>query len=170
MPYTSSKRLEILNRIKSLLNNIKIINGFPINIITVSERILDIDNIHCEETPAIGISISSGGSNSLITTGTNIDTVLNIILNFFIYTQPEENPITELDKLLWSTEFALLNGTPNTPWNNKFKTASLNSLGNVYYVSFDEQFNTDEGILSMYKKAFARWSLTVKYLKSTTNP
>ena len=170
MPYTESKRLAIINRIKLLLGSITVANGFPITVKTITERILDIDNLHSEESPAISISIASSGSNTLITTGTNIDSVLNITLNSFIYCQPNENPVSDLDKLLWSIEHAIMNGTVNAPWNNKYKTATLNELPYVYYVSFDEAFNTDEGILSMYQKGYARWMLTVKYLKSTVNP
>ena len=76
----------------------------------------------------------------------------------------------KLDELLYSVEFAILNGTPNSPWNDKYKTASLNGLTYVHTVSFDEQFNTDEGILSLFDKAYARWPLTIKYLRSTISP
>ena len=165
-----SKRKDIVDRVKLLLNDIKVSNGFPIDIKTISDNILDTDNLHKEDTPAISVSIYTGGSNSIITTGTNIDTVLNLTLNCFIYTNPGDNPLAELDKLLQSIEHAILNGKYSAPWNNKYKTASLNELPYVYYVGFDDMFNTDDGLLSLDQKAYARWNLTIKYIHSTFEP
>lgn len=165
-----SKRKDILDRVKLLLNDIKVINGFPLNIITVSDNILDIDNLHKEDTPAISVSIYTGGTNSIITTGTNIETVLLLTLNCFIYTNPGDNPLLELDKLLQSIEHAILNGKYSAPWNDKYKTASLNGLFYVYYVGFDDMFNTDDGMMSLDQKAYARWNLTIKYVHSTYEP
>jgi hypothetical protein len=169
----SSKRFAILQQVESLLSNISIANGFPLDLADdgISHEQLDINDLHSEDTPHISLSIGSGGANSFITTGSSIDSVLNIILDSYIVVQPGIDVVENLDQLLYSIEFAIFNGTPNTPWNDKYKTASLGGvLTYVYSVSFDEQFNTDEGLLSLMGKAYARWSLTISYLRSTINP
>lgn len=165
-----SKRYQILDRVKSLLENISVANGFEIDVVTVSTEILDIQNLHLEDCPALCLSIASGGVSTGLTTGTNIESMLNIGIDAFVYTQPGERPVEELDKLLKATEFALRNGTPNTPWNDKYKSVSLNGLTFVYDVSFEEQFNTDEGIMSLDDKGWARWPLAVRFLYSTFDP
>jgi hypothetical protein len=168
----ATKRKQILDQVETLLKNIKISNGFNIDLLdnNISHRVLDIDNLHSEDTPHISLSIGSGSPNTFITTGSNIDSTLVIILDIYIYTQPEIDPVEELDNFLQDIERAILNGTPNSPWNDKYKTASLDGLPFVYSVSFEEQMNTDEGLLSLHQKAFARWPLTIKYLRSTINP
>lgn len=166
----ASKRLTILQRVESLLSNISIANGFPITIKNISHEVLDINDVKSENTPYIALSLGSGGANTFITTGANVDSMINIIIDSYLVIQPGEDILSKLDDLLYSIEYAILNGTPNSPWNDKYKTASLNGLTYVYSVSFDEQFNTDEGLFSLMKKAYARWSLTVKYLHSTIEP
>lgn len=165
-----SKRKQILDRVESLLGAISTANGFPLNINKISHEVLDINELNFEDTPSLSLTIGSGGSNTFITTGSNVDTVLNIIIDGYIYAQPDEDVVEKLDELITSVEHTILNGTINNPWNDKYKTASLNELNFVYFVSFDEQFNTDEGLLTLDKKGWFRWTLTVKYLKSTTNP
>lgn len=165
-----SKRKQILDRVEQLLATITVANGFPIDINKISHEVLDIQKINFEDTPSFALSIGSGGSNTFITTGSNVDSIVNIIIDGYIYVQPDEDVVEELDNLMTSMEQAILAGTVDTPWNDKYLTASLNGLIFVYFVSFDEQSNTDEGQLSLNKKGWFRQSLTVKYLKSTTNP
>ena len=165
------KKLAILNQVISLLSAITVANGFPLTVIKVSTEDLDINDIRSEDTPHICLSFGSAGNNAFTTTGSNIDSVMTVIIDCYIVTQPEVNPTLELDKLLWSVEHALLNGTPNTPWNDKYKTASLGGvLDYIYYVSFDDLSNTDEGLLTLINKAYARQAVTIKYLRSTINP
>jgi hypothetical protein len=170
MAYSSSKRKLILDRVESLLGDVTLANGFPIEIKTISREELDFEKFHSEDSPVVMLSIGSAGANSFITTGSNIDSIINIIIRAYIYTQPEEIAVNELDKLLWSIQHMLMNGTVSSPWNDKYKTASLNELSFVYYSSFDDMFNTDEGLQSLEGKAWAVWPLTVKYLASTINP
>jgi len=172
MPLPTSKRNQIINKIITLIQDIKLANGYNTNLAVdgiITRDLAAVQNADRNRLPFVTIMFNNMTWEAH--TANQSERVLETVTidMYTIVPADSSDPYEELDKVLQDIEIAIFQGGPtNTP--SQFDKVSLQGLSFVEDTQKQSFFN-DQGIMVLEDNvAWGRLTLTVEYITDLLDP